>query len=95
MKQEKTMTAGLIKTAKMHVERLGKSKKKVKKTSSSSFESEYIESSHDSESSSDETFSLPGSDSEMQDGHTLAQVVSSIKKRKNLQREGRSQKRTK
>ncbi|MED6150574.1 hypothetical protein PIB30_073651 [Stylosanthes scabra] len=62
MEQEKTMAAGLIKTAKMHVERQGKSKKKAKKTSSSSSESEYIESSHDSESGSDETFSLPGSD---------------------------------
>ncbi|MED6223243.1 hypothetical protein PIB30_072104 [Stylosanthes scabra] len=110
MKHEKTMAAGLIKTAKMHVERQGKSKKKAKKTSSSSSESKYI--------GSDETFSLPGSDSEqtmsdsmvlverrtrstkdsvseMQDGHTLAQAVSSIKKRKNLQREERRQKRTK
>ncbi|MED6198574.1 hypothetical protein PIB30_067693 [Stylosanthes scabra] len=102
----------------MHVERQGKSNKKAKKTSSSSSESEYIESSHDSESGSDDTFYLPGSDSEqimsdsmvwvqrrtrskkdssseMQDGHILAQVVSSIRKRKNLEREGRRQKRTK
>ncbi|MED6177389.1 hypothetical protein PIB30_097676 [Stylosanthes scabra] len=32
---------------------------------------------------------------QMQDGHTLAQAVSSIRKRKNLEREGRRQKRTK
>ncbi|MED6197154.1 hypothetical protein PIB30_054075 [Stylosanthes scabra] len=100
IKQEKTMAA---------------SKKKAKNTSSSSSKSEYIESSHESEFGSDETFSLPKSDSEqtmsdsmvrverrtrstkdsvseMQDGHTLAQAVSSIRKRKNLQREERRQK---
>ncbi|MED6196358.1 hypothetical protein PIB30_046711 [Stylosanthes scabra] len=41
------------------------------------------------------TRSTKDSVSEMQDGHTLAQAVSSIRKRKNLQREGRRQKRTK
>ncbi|MED6110038.1 hypothetical protein PIB30_039209 [Stylosanthes scabra] len=40
MKQEKTIAAGLIKTAKMHVEKEGKSKKNAKKRSSSSSESE-------------------------------------------------------
>ncbi|MED6200990.1 hypothetical protein PIB30_090615 [Stylosanthes scabra] len=74
MKQEKTMKAGLIKTAQMHVERQGKSKKKAKKTSSSSSKSEYIESSHDSESGSDETFSLPGSDSEQTMSDSMVRV---------------------
>ncbi|MED6199314.1 hypothetical protein PIB30_074813, partial [Stylosanthes scabra] len=74
MKQEKTMKAGLIKIAQMHVERQGKSKKKAKKTSSSSSESEYIESSHDSESGSDETFSLPGSDSEQTMSDSMVRV---------------------
>ncbi|MED6125683.1 hypothetical protein PIB30_070932 [Stylosanthes scabra] len=74
MKQEKTMKAGLIKTAQMHVERQGKSNKKAKKTSSSSSESEYIESSHDSESGSDDTFSLPGSDSEQTMSDSMVRV---------------------
>ncbi|MED6211746.1 hypothetical protein PIB30_076588 [Stylosanthes scabra] len=74
------MAAGLIKTAKMHVEKEGKSKKKAKKRSSSSSESEYVDSSYESESGSDE------SDSEQTmfdslDGHTLDQAVSSIRKK--------------
>ncbi|MED6113135.1 hypothetical protein PIB30_068078 [Stylosanthes scabra] len=78
MKQEKMMAAGLIKTTKIHVERQGNCKKKVyqkaKKTSSSSSESEYIESSHNSEFGSDETFSLPGSDSEQTMSDNMVRV---------------------
>ncbi|MED6195791.1 hypothetical protein PIB30_041340, partial [Stylosanthes scabra] len=113
-----SLAAGLIKIAKMHVEKEGKSKKNAKKRSSFSSESEYVESSYESESGSDDTFSPHESDSEqtiseslvqverkskrtndsvseIQDGHTLAQAVSSIRKRKNLQREKSRNKRTK
>ncbi|MED6212129.1 hypothetical protein PIB30_080305 [Stylosanthes scabra] len=102
----------------MHVEKEGKSKKNAKKRSSSSSESEYVESNYESESGSDDTFYQHESDSEqtmssslvqverkskrtndsvseIQDGHTLAQALSSIRKRKNLQREEIRKKRTK
>ncbi|MED6124173.1 hypothetical protein PIB30_056635 [Stylosanthes scabra] len=102
----------------MHVEKVEKSKKNAKKRSSSSSESEYVQSSYQSGSGSDDTFSQHESDSEqtiseslvqverkskrtndfvseIQNGHTLAQAVSSIRKRKNLQREESRKKITK
>ncbi|MED6223762.1 hypothetical protein PIB30_077236 [Stylosanthes scabra] len=69
MKQEKTNAAGLIKTAKMH----------AKKMSSSSSESEYVE----SESGSDDTFFEDESDSEETKSESLVQVEKTRKRGNN------------
>ncbi|MED6142808.1 hypothetical protein PIB30_001007 [Stylosanthes scabra] len=50
MKQERTMKAGLIRTAMLVDERREKSKKNAKKGSSSTSEPEYVNSSDESES---------------------------------------------
>ncbi|MED6118271.1 hypothetical protein PIB30_001505 [Stylosanthes scabra] len=109
MKQERTMKAGLIRTAMLVDERREKSKKNGKKGLSSTSEPEYVDSSHESESEyeadSEQTTSQVVVQrhrrrviysSESNDGHTIAQVVSlANKKKKVLQEKGSKSKRPK
>ncbi|MED6122676.1 hypothetical protein PIB30_042007 [Stylosanthes scabra] len=104
MKQEKTMAAGLIKTTKMHVEKEGKSNKKAKKDHPL-----YLNQNMPSPVMRlDPVRTIPFLNMNLirsrqclrawfriQDGHTLAQAMSSIRKRKNLQKEESRKKRTK
>ncbi|MED6191734.1 hypothetical protein PIB30_003076 [Stylosanthes scabra] len=109
MKQERTMKAGLIRTAMLVDERREKLKKKGKKGSSSTSEPEYVDSSHESEFEYEADSEQTSSQVMVQrhrrrviyssvsgDGHTIAQVVSlANKKRKVLQEKGSKSKKPK
>ncbi|MED6173857.1 hypothetical protein PIB30_063603 [Stylosanthes scabra] len=79
MKQEKTMKAGLIRTAMLVDERQGKSKKKSKKVSSSIFELEYVGSGHEYESENE-------ADSEQ----TMSQIVVQVERRRPIRNDSAS-----